>query len=168
MRLRFVLALFLSITLPLAIAYTAPIAQATESGEELLITSGDLGSKGGRLVASLRSDPKTVNPVTAVDLPSKELIGLLSADLIHINLSTQRTEAALAKSWQISADGRHYTLELRHGISFSDGHPFDADDVVFSFKVYLDEKIHSPQRDLLQVGGKSVEVRKIGRYRVAF
>jgi peptide/nickel transport system substrate-binding protein len=166
MRFRLISALLLLISLPRASATGS--APAVQAGQDVLVTSGEIGSRGGRLVASLRSDPKTLNPVTAVDLPSKELIPLLSSDLIHINLSTQRTEAALAKSWTVSADGRHYTLELRHGISFSDGHPFDADDVLFSFRVYLDEKVHSPQRDLLQVGGKPIEVRKLGPYRVVF
>ena len=50
-------------------------------------------------------------------------------------------------------DGRRFTLSLRRGVRFSDGHAFDADDVVFSFQVYLDEKVASPQRDLLIVGG---------------
>src|SRR5215467_4949629 len=143
-------------------------AQAVKPVAVLLVTPSELGTRGGRLVASLRSDPKTLNPVTAVDVPSKELIALLSSDLIHINLYTQQTEAALAKSWKVSADGKRYTMNLRRGISFSDGHPFDADDVVFSFKVYLDEKVHSPQRDLLQVAGKPIQVSKLGPYRVAF
>lgn len=156
-----------SLTLTLAGGPTST-AQAVKPSEDILVTPDEIGTRGGRLVASLRSDPKTLNPVTAVDLPSKELIALLSADLIHINLYTQRTEAALAKSWKASADGKRYTMELRRGISFSDGHPFDADDVLFSFKVYLDEKVHSPQRDLLQVGGKPIQVRKLGPYQVAF
>ena len=169
MRFRLSLALVLLISWPLALpAGSAPWAQSVKPAEDILVTSGEIGSRGGQLVASLRADPKTLNPVTGVDLPSKELIGLLFADLIHINLNTQRTEAALAKSWKVSADGRHYTLELRRGISFSDGHPFDADDVLFSFNVYLDEKVHSPQRDLLQVGGKPIQVRKLDPYRVAF
>lgn len=168
MRFRLTYALLLLIYYPLAIADSAPKVQAIKPGEDVLVTFADIGSHGGRLVASLHSDPKTLNPVTAVDLPSKELIALLFADLIHINLSTQRTEGALAKSWQVSADAKHYTLELRRGISFSDGHPFDADDVLFSFKVYLDDKVHSPQRDLLQVGGKPIQVRKLGPYRVVF
>lgn len=168
MSLQLASVLLLLIPLQAAIADSAPRPQAIRPGEEILVTSGDIGNPGGRLAASLRSDPKTLNPVTAVDLPSKELMGLLFADLIHINLSTQRTEGALAKSWQVSADGKHYTLELRRGISFSDGQRFDADDVLFSFKVYLDEKVHSPQRDLLQVGGKPIQVRKLGPYRVAF
>jgi len=153
--------------LVLAVVTSAP-PQAAKAGEELLILPGTIGVRGGRLVAALRSEPKTLNPVTALDLPSKEVIALLSADLIHINVYTQQTEPALAKSWKVSADGRTYTLELRRGVSFSDGHPFDADDVVFSFKVYLDEKTHSPQRDLLEVGGKPIQVRKLGPYRVAF
>src|SRR5262249_33950234 len=136
-------------------------------GEELLVSPGEEGKRGGQLVASLRSDPKTLNPVTAVDLSSLELIGLLSSDLVHINLHTQLTEPALAKSWKASKDGKRYTLELRRGISFSDGHPFDADDVVFSFKVYLDEKVHSRLGNL-EVGGKPIQVTKLDRYRVAF
>lgn len=143
-------------------------AQATGANEDVLTTAGDLGQHGGRLVASLHSDPKTLNPVTAVDAYSKQIIGLLFADLVHINPYTEHSEPALAKSWKASSDGKHYTLELRRGIRFSDGYPFNADDVVFSFKVYLDEKIHSPQRDLLEVQGTPIQVRKLGPLQVEF
>lgn len=153
-------------TLVLSFGVPASAIQAAKVVEDLLPVPGVVGQPGGRLIASLRDDPKTLNPVTALDLPSKEVISLLFADLIHINVYTQDTEPALAKSWKVSPDGKRYTLELRRGIRFSDGHPFDADDVVFSFKVYLDEKVHSPQRDLLEVGEKSFEVRKEGPYRV--
>jgi peptide/nickel transport system substrate-binding protein len=106
--------------------------------------------------------------VTAADAPSREVIGRLTADLIHINRASQQTEPALAKSWSMSNDGRIFTVKLRHGLRFSDGQAFDADDVVFSFQVYLDEKVHSPQRDLLVVGGKALEVQKIDQYTVRF
>ena len=152
----------------LAFGALAPAPQAPKAEEDILITAGETGRRGGRLLVSLHSDPKTLNPVAAVDVPSKQVIALLFADLIHIRAYTQHTEPALAKSWKTSSAGRHYTLELRHGIHFSDGHPFDADDVVFSFKVYQDEKVHSPQRDLLEVGGKTIQVRKTGQYQVDF
>src|SRR5579864_1304703 len=115
--------------------------QKSGTTEDVLVTSGEVGQRGGRLVASLRSDPKSFNPVTAIDAPSKQVLSLLFADLIHINPYTQHTQAALAKSWTASSDGRRYTLELRRDIRFSDGHPFDADDVVFSFRVYQDENV---------------------------
>jgi peptide/nickel transport system substrate-binding protein len=153
----------------LGILLSVPFSElhAQISGD-VLYGAGESGQAGGRLVASWHSEPKTLNPVTAVDIVSKELAGLLNADLIHINLATQQTEPALAKSWTVSPDGKHYTLELRRGLRFSDGQSFDADDVVFSFKVYLDAKTHSSQRDLLEVGGKPIQVQKLGPYRVQF
>ena len=151
-----------------ALVVSSCAAQASKVPEDVLVTTGDAGRRGGRLVASLHTDPKSLNPITAVDASSKQIIGLLFADLIHIDPYSQQTEVALAKSWKASADGKRYTLELRRGISFSDGHPFDADDVVFSFNLYLDEKVHSPQRDLLEVGGKPIQVRKIDSYNVEF
>jgi peptide/nickel transport system substrate-binding protein len=138
------------------------------SHEEFLVSHAAVGKSGGRLVTSQRAEAKTLNPVTAVDRPSRELLGRLHADLVHINRVTQKTEPALAKSWTVSRDGRVYTLQLRRGLQFSDGHPFDADDVVFSFQLYLDEKLHSPQRDLLIVGGQPIKVEKTGPYTVRF
>ena len=130
---------------------------------------GEVGRKGGRLVVSLRAEPKTLNPLTAADAPSREVIlGAMQADLVHINRETQLTEPALAKSWKVSADHLRYTLTLRKGLRFSDGQPLDADDVVFTFHVYLDESVHATQRDLLILGGKPIAVRKVDRWTVVF
>ena len=132
---------------PPAIAF--PQEQITK--EELLVLPGEVGRPGGRLVVSLRGEPKTLNPLIAADARSREVIGVMQADLVHINRARQQTEPALAKSWKISPDGLSYTIVLRQGLKFSDGQPLDADDVLFTFRVYLDENVHAPQRDLLIV-----------------
>src|SRR4029077_15015290 len=111
--------------------------------EDLLRTTSEAGTRGGKLVIAQRSEPRTFNPVVAVDQNSYGVNARLQADLIHINRATQKTEPALAKSWTVSKDGTQFTLKLRRGLRFSDGQPFDADDVLFSFKVYLDEQVHS-------------------------
>jgi peptide/nickel transport system substrate-binding protein len=126
------------------------------------------GRHGGVLSTALRSEPKTFNPIIAVDTISRDVIAPMHADLIHINRATLQTEPALAKSWDVSKDGRVYTLRLRRGIRFSDGQPMDADDVVFTFGVYLDEASGAPQRDLLIVHGKPIGVRKEDAYTVRF
>lgn len=149
-----------------AVAAVPP--QVLRPGEEVLVAQNEIGRYGGRLVVALRAEPKTLNPVTVVDGPSREVIGRMIADLIHINRHTQGTEPGLAKAWKMSRDGLRYTLQLRRGLRFSDGHPFDADDVLFTFQVYLDEQLHSPQRDLLVVGGKPIAVQKIDSHTVAF
>jgi peptide/nickel transport system substrate-binding protein len=147
-----------------AVAYGA----GTRSTEEFAVTDNPVGRMGGSLVISLRSEPKTLNPVLAIDDPSRDVIRCLNSDLIHINRETLKTESALAKSWKVTPDGKQYTLELRRGLRFSDGQPFNADDVVFTFQMYLDESIHSPQRDLLVVGDKPIVVEKIDDYTVRF
>jgi peptide/nickel transport system substrate-binding protein len=145
------------------------LPQEAKSGEELLTLPGEIGRSGGRLVVSLRAEPKTLNPLTAVDAPSREVIlGAMQADLVHINRATQLTEPALAKSWRISGDNLQYTLKLRKGLRFSDGHPMDADDVLFTFRVYLDESVHATQRDLLIIEGKPITVRKMDAWTVVF
>jgi peptide/nickel transport system substrate-binding protein len=149
-----------------ALAAAAPIAvrvataQAADASDAMVV-DGDIGRSGGTLVVAARAEPKTFNPIAALDIPSRDVIWRMQADLIHINRETQRAEPALARSWTVSPDGLHYVLSLRHGVRFSDGHPFDADDVVFSFNAYLDERLHAAQRDLLLIGGKPIAVRKI-------
>jgi peptide/nickel transport system substrate-binding protein len=143
---------------------TAPARVA----EEVMIVDSAPGRAGGRMVVGLRSEPKTLNPVLAADDTSRDVIRCLTADLIHINRESLKTESALAKSWSVSRDGKQYTLHLRQRLRFSDGHPLDANDVLFTFQLYLDEKNHSPQRDLLVIAGKPIEVQKVDEYTVRF
>lgn len=124
--------------------------------------------RGGVLHVVQRAEPKTFNPVVALDAPSRDVLRRMHADLITIDRQTQTTAPALAESWTRSDDGRTYRLKLRKDVRFSDGEPFTADDVVFSFNVYLDEKIKSPQRDLLLIGDRPLQCRKIDSWTVEF
>jgi peptide/nickel transport system substrate-binding protein len=151
-----------------AVPVAVALAQQATSKEELLTLSGEVGRSSGRLVVSLRAEPKTLNPVVATDAPSQEVISAMQADLVHINRATQLTEPALAKSWKVSSDGLNYTLTLRQGLRFSDGEPLDAEDVLFTLRIYLDESVHAPQRDQLIVGGKPITVRKVGAQKLVF
>ena len=155
---------------PLAatLVVAAPAPAPRNPAEDLQRVDGEVGRYGGRLVIGQRSEPKTLNPVTATDAVSREVIGRFTADLITINRASQQTEPGLAKSWTTSTDGRTFILKLRKGIRFSDGHPFNADDVIFSFTVYLDEAVNSPQRDLLIIDDKPLSVTKLDQYTVRF
>jgi peptide/nickel transport system substrate-binding protein len=150
----------LALSFTLFLSGASCLAQAS-SDQDLLMSQAPVGHPGGRLVVSLRSEPKTLNPAISVDISSREVIAQMAADLIHINRLTQNTEPALAKSWKVSRDGLLYTLQLRRGLHFSDGYPLSVDDVLFSFAIYLDENLHSPQRDALIIGGKPIAVRRV-------
>jgi peptide/nickel transport system substrate-binding protein len=144
----------------------ALLVPASAAGDESMVTRSTPGVRGGRLVVAQRGVPKTLNPITAIENASRDVIRRMHADLIHIDPISQQTVPALAKYWTHSPDGRQYTLRLRRGVRFSDGRPFDADDVLFSFAVYLDPNVHSPQRDLLLVDGEPPNVEKLDRYTI--
>ena len=55
----------------------------------------------------------------------------------------------LAKSWEISEDGKTWTFNLEAGVTFHDGKPMTARDVVFSFQRLVDPEVGSPAAGLL-------------------
>jgi len=48
----------------------------------------------------------------------------------------------LASDWEISDDGLTYTFNLQEGVSFHNGEPFTADDVVFSINNVVNNETH--------------------------
>ena len=154
------------VALVAALLCPLPVQTQTSPQPEVHVSRAEPGRSGGQLVVAARAEPRTLNPVIAVDGPSKDVVRLTMADLVHINRWTQQPEPALAKSWTVSPDGLRYTLALRQGLRFSDGDPFDADDVLFSFQVYLDPKVASPNRDFLIIEGQPIAVRKLDAYKV--
>jgi peptide/nickel transport system substrate-binding protein len=60
--------------------------------------------------------------------------------LIWIDEVTLDPVPRLAAKWEVSADGRDYTLHLRADVTFHDGSPLSADDVVFALSAYRDDR----------------------------
>ena len=54
----------------------------------------------------------------------------------------------LAESWEIAPDGLSWVFNLREGVSFHDGLPFTAEDVVFSFDRAMAEDSTNAQKQL--------------------
>jgi len=114
--------------------------------------------RGGTLVASLRSDPRTFNRYVDNAAATDATTALTHAKLVRINRRTDELEPWLAETWTMSADGRTYTLRLRQGITFSDGAPFTSADVLFSFAAVYDAKLQSNLSSGLKVQGKPLHV----------
>lgn len=63
-------------------------------------------------------------------------------EVVHYNVLEGLTKVAmdgavtplLAESWDVTPDGKTYVFRLRKGVKFSDGKPFDASAVKFSFE----------------------------------
>jgi peptide/nickel transport system substrate-binding protein len=69
----------------------------------------------------------------------------------------------LATSWTTSDNGRVYTFLLQKNVTFQNGDPFTADDVVFSFeRVIAPESKHPHKDDMAPIR----TVKAVGRYTV--
>jgi peptide/nickel transport system substrate-binding protein len=122
--------------------------------------------RGGDLVVSMHTEPASFNRLARRDA-STELVSILTqAKLVRVNRASQEVEPWLATSWTRSDDGLRYTMTLRPNVTFSDGHPFTADDVVFSVAAAYDERTASVLADSLQANGKKLTVTAVDPHTV--
>jgi peptide/nickel transport system substrate-binding protein len=115
-------------------------------------------SRGGSLIASIRSEPVTYNRYVDNKAAGDVLALLTQAPLVRVNRTTDELEPWLAERWTTSADGLTYTVTLRPGILFSDGTPLTSADVVFSFRAMYDPKVDSVLGPDARVAGKPLAI----------
>ncbi len=74
----------------------------------------------------------------------------------------------MMKSWDVSDDGTVFTFYLRQGMKWSDGEPFNADDIMFLFNDHWGNEEVSPNGvpSWLKVSGEPVVVEKVDDYTV--
>lgn len=126
--------------------------------EPLVVEAPTLGKHGGRFVFAETGNPRTFNGMMANETTSTDITTHnLFTTLIKYDNGTQQIGPMLAKSWEVAADGVTWTFKLRKGAKFSDGHPMTAEDVLFSARVALDEKLHPAIQDQLKLNGKPFE-----------
>lgn len=124
------------------------------------------GRAGGELVVSLTAEPRTYLPLVAYDTATRAVVERMHASLVRRDGQTYEYQPALARSWRLSPDHLRLRLELRRGVQFSDGEPFDADDVVFTLRAVQDPEVGALQRDLFVIDGRPVTVEKLDAHTV--
>ena len=132
-----------------------------------LIAQGDPVQAGGRLVIAGTASPKTFNPVVAFDSASDALVRLLFAPLVILDWPTQQPSPGLAESWSVAPDQKTWTFKLRQGVRWSDGEPFTADDVVFTWNdIMYNPDFNQATYNLFRIGGRSFTVSKVDEFTV--
>jgi len=121
-----------------------------------------------RLLTGTISDPKTFNPLLAVDSASGDATGDLFDGLVRLNPLTTEQEPALAERWEYSADGTVCTFHLRHGVHWHDGEPFTAADVKFTFDATFDDRVPNSSKHTLTVEGQPIKTEVVDDYTFRF
>ncbi len=101
-------------------------------------------------------DPAQINQVLLFQISSNVLSGLT-----HINPQLQ-AQSDLAVDWEVDATGTEYIFNLREGVTFHNGDPFTADDVVYTYQRSKDpdKSIHS------RVVGNFADVVRVSDHKV--
>ena len=171
---------FVLVLLGLLLAFsTLALAQgyATMPADAKIVDLGVAGSpyenlqpgvRGGTFYIASISNPKKWNHVTSHETSTTQYTSQMFKGLTDINPVSGALEPELAKSWDISDDGLSITFHLRQGIKWSDGEPFTADDVVFTFNdLIFNEDVETDTRDILTLPDDSYPVvTKVDDYTV--
>ena len=108
---------------------------------DALVVDFPAGEFDSNVVETLAGDLATVNPLVNETMAGSAVIGRILEGLITLDPNTGDVIPNLAKSWEISADNLQYTFHLRRGIHWSDGQPFTADDVLFTWDCFFAKQL---------------------------
>ncbi len=122
--------------------------------------------QGDWFVMNLPALIEKLTPLTAVSLYSQYIDLRVVEALAYPDPDTFEWKPLLASGWQISPDGLSITFQIRHGVTFSDGSPMTADDVVYSYELGTNPNIDAPA--YRQQFDRCQSCTKINDYEVVF
>jgi ABC-type transport system substrate-binding protein len=120
-------------------------------------------------VRILAGEPATFDPAGQGDITTAAVTAQLHETLTVYDAALQ-LQPALAASWQVGAGGRNVVFRLRDGLTFSDGAPLTAEDVVGSWLRLIDPSAPSPLAALMidvkgaraYLSGESTDPAEVG------
>lgn len=144
----------------LIILFASSLTQALTMHNQFLI---EIPAKGGVLREGVVGLPRSVNPLLPNNDVERDLIALIYSGLLKPDPSgTLVTD--LAERYEISEDGLVYTFTLRDDLTFHDGEPLTADDVLFTISKAQDPTLRSPKR----ANWDGVLAQKIDEHTISF
>jgi len=115
------------------------------------------------ITVAVLSSPNNLDPRIGSDETSQRIHTLIYDYLLALD-DQLRVVGGLASSWE-QTDPLTYIIHLRHGVKFHDGHELTADDVVYTFRSFIDPAFVSPRKGAYRSLDR---VEAIDRYTVRF
>jgi peptide/nickel transport system substrate-binding protein len=126
----------------LAAACNGPIESRSEEGP----AAADAPAYGDTFIQASIGDIGGLIPSLTSDQSSHEVGGMIYDGLVKLDRDLN-TAPALAESWTYSRDCLELTFKLRRDVKWHDGHPFTADDVVFTYQTMINPKTPAPFKE---------------------
>jgi peptide/nickel transport system substrate-binding protein len=148
-----------------------------EPPQDAYVYPGETGVYGGTMVLSVPDDPKTFNIIRVTDNATADVLWfhVFRCPVDYRNGGDPPDfDPGLCTKWEVSPDAKVWTFHLRRGVRWSDGEPFNADDIVFTYDVIRDKNVDTASRDVFIEGKEEngapiyPELEKIDDYTVRF
>jgi peptide/nickel transport system substrate-binding protein len=138
-----------------------PLEQRLPVREDLLVLQPleAIGKYGGTLRRGFTgpADAENGNRINAAER------------LLFTDYTGTQTRPSVAKAITVNGDGTVFTLELRRGLRWSDGHPFTAEDIVWWYEnVWLNREILPTVVAEMTIGGKQGRIERVDDYTVRY
>lgn len=98
------------------------------------------------LVVLREIDADRYDPARSTARSAGESLYMMSDTLVSLDWDMKTIRPGLAERWEVSPDGKTYTFHLRRDVTFCDGKPFTARDVVYSINRWIAPETRSPVR----------------------
>ncbi len=102
-------------------------------------------AQGDWSVNAFGTNLATLTPLVSTDAYASDVQSYVQESLITRDPDTLEWIGLIATGWQISEDGLTITFQMRDDVTFSDGTPLTAEDVVFSYDFIMTEAIQAPR-----------------------
>ena len=109
-----------------------PIVRAAVAAFAVVLACGasaQTPQRGGTMNIIISPEPPTLMLGINQTTPAAIVGGKIYESLLRYDLNL-KPMPGLAKSWEVSSDGKAYTFKLQENVKWHDGAPFTADDVV--------------------------------------
>lgn len=118
---------------------------------------------GGSYIEGIIGSPRMINPIYAVKDADRDLTRLMFSGLLMYD-GSGAAHPDLAERYDVSPDGKVYTVVLREGLLWHDGARLTADDVVFTVKRIQNAQYKSP----LRLNWQGVDTERIDSRTIRF
>lgn len=116
---------------------------------------------GGTLHEGLIGTPRFVNPTLAITRVDQDITALLYSGVMRIGKDGELVPD-IAESVTVSEDGLTYNIVIRKDVTFHDGTPLTARDVVFTYELIQNPDLKSP----LKGNWSDVSIEQVNEYEV--
>jgi len=139
-RLIFYLSLLAVLTVLMAACAAPPAAPTGQAPAEEAAESADAAGDS-TIVIAIAEDTASYDPQRSFETLPNIVLKATNQNLVTFPTgSVEEIIPDAASGWEISEDGTVYTFTIADGITFSDGSPLTAEDVVFSFNRLINLK----------------------------